>query len=172
MVDADDRQVIETQIGRPPRARSEVVARCHLGLPVVVRVPPHLDDGTPFPTLYWLTCPLAATRIGRLEGAGGVKRMEAKAETDPEFGAALETAHRDYETERDLRVTEVDAPRPTGGVGGTRQGVKCLHAHYAHHAAGGSNPVGNIVADWIEPLDCEERCVVDGEMNPEWANRP
>lgn len=148
------------------------MARCHLGLPVVVRVPPHLDDGTPFPTLYWLTCPLATTRIGRLEGAGGVKRMETKAVADPAFGAALERAHAQYGAEREAWITDLEAPRPSGGVGGTAQGVKCLHAHYAHHAAGGDNPVGSLVADWIGPLDCEVRCVVDGEMNPDWVNRP
>lgn len=172
MSDVDDRQVIVTQIGRPLRAGPEVVARCHLGLPVVIRVPPHLDDGTPFPTLYWLTCPLATTRIGRLEASGGVKRMESKAAADDGFGADLETAHREYRAERDRLMTNIDAPRPEGGVGGARQGVKCLHAHYAHHAAGGDNPVGRLVADWIGPLDCEVRCVVDGEMNPDWVNRP
>lgn len=172
MADADGRSVIETQIGRPLRAESEVVARCHLGLPVVVRVPPHLDDGTPFPTLFWLTCPLARTRIGRLEGAGGVKRMESKAAADPAFAAALESAHESYAAERDQRVTDSDAPAPSGGVGGAARGVKCLHAHYAHHAAGGENPVGALVDVWIGPLDCEVRCVVDGEMNPDWVNRP
>lgn len=169
---SDDREVIETQIGRPLRAESEVVARCHLELPVVVRVPPHLDDGTPFPTLYWLTCPLATTRIGRLEGSGGVKRMEAKAAADAGFAAALDRAHASYEDERDGLITAADAPAPSGGVGGAARGVKCLHAHYAHHAAGGDNPVGALVASWIEPLDCEVRCVVAGEMNPEWVNRP
>jgi uncharacterized protein len=172
MDEPDDRQVIEIQLGRPPRAPSEVVARCHLGLPVVVRVPPHLDDATPFPTLYWLTCPLATTRIGRLEGAGGVKRMEFKADADPDFAAALEAAQLDYAAERDALVESDDLPRPSGGVGGTTRGVKCLHAHYAHHAAGGENPVGELVASWIEPLDCQVRCVVEGGMNPKWVNRP
>ena len=172
MVRPDDRQVVEVQIGRPLRAGSEVVARCHLALPVVVKVPPHLDDGTPFPTLYWLTCPLATTRIGRLEGAGGVKRMEAKASSDPEFGAALERAHSDYAAERDAYVSDIAGPRPSGGVGGTARGVKCLHAHYAHHAAGGENPVGELVESWIGPLDCEVPCVVEGEMNPDWVNKP
>ncbi len=168
----DDREVIETQIGRPLRAGSEVVARCHLGLPVVIRVPPHLDDGTPFPTLYWLTCPLATTRIGRLEGAGGVKRMESKASADPGFGLALDRAHAAYAAERDRNIVDREAPTPSGGVGGAAAGVKCLHAHYAHHTAGGDNPVGELVANWIGPLDCEVPCVVDGEMNPEWVNRP
>jgi hypothetical protein len=168
----DDRQVIEAQIGRPLRAESDVVSRCHLGLPVVIRVPPILDDGTPFPTLYWLSCPLASTRIGRLEGAGGVKRMEAKAESDEDFGKALEAAHRSYENERDDLAGDIEGPRPSGGVGGTRVGVKCLHAHYAHTRAGGANPVGELVADWVEPLNCEEVCVINGDMNPNWVNLP
>ncbi len=169
---ADDRRVIEAQIGRPLRADSVVVTRCHLGLPVVVQVPPHLDDGTPFPTLFWLTCPLATTRIGRLEGAGGVKRMESKSDTDADFAAALARAHKDYATERDTHIQRTDAPPPTGGVAGSSKGVKCLHAHYAHAAAGRDNPVGALVADWIEPLDCDIPCVLGDEMNPNWVNRP
>lgn len=172
MSSADDRRVIEVQIGRPLRADSSVVTRCHLDMPVVVEVPPHLDDGTPFPTLFWLTCPLANSRIGRLEGAGGVKRMEAKAESDPVFGAALDAAHEAYAAERDNKVTRTDAPQPSGGVGGSSTGVKCLHAHYAHAAAGGDNPVGFLVAGWVEPLDCSVRCVVDGALNPEWSSTP
>lgn len=168
----EERAVIEAQLGRPLRADSEVVARCHLGLPVVVRVPPHLDDGTPFPTLYWLTCPLAITRIGRLEGSGGVKRMEAKAAADAEFGEGLESAHRSYESEREALLGGSSGPDPNGGVGGTSEGVKCLHAHFAHTAAGGDNPVGRLVASWVEPLDCVEPCVVDGALNPEWVNLP
>lgn len=167
----DDQRVIEIQIGRPLRALSEVVTRCHLDRPVVARVPPHLDDGTPFPTLYWLTCPLAITRIGRLEGAGGVKRMEAKAVSDPVFGAALQEAHAAYAAERERMVADAGGPQPSGGVGGSAEGVKCLHAHYAHAAAGGLNPVGELVGSWIEPLDCEVPCVVDDGLNPEWVNR-
>jgi hypothetical protein len=167
-----DSEVVAAQIGRPLRAEPDVVVRCHLGLPVVVAVPPLLDDGTPFPTRFWLTCPLAATRIGRLEGSGGVKRMEAKAEVDPDFGAALADAHARYAAARDALVPDGPGPRPTGGVGGTRRGVKCLHAHYADAAAGNANPVGALVAAWIEPLDCVVPCVVDGARNPEWSARP
>lgn len=168
----DDRLVIETQIGRPLRADSSPASRCHLGLPVVARVPPVLDDGTPFPTLYWLTCPLATSRIGRLEGAGGVKRMERKADTDNEFGRRLAEAHAAYAAERDALVPTGASPAPSGGVGGTTVGVKCLHAHYAHARAGGDNPVGELVQEWIEPLDCVEPCVVGGEINPLWVNNP
>lgn len=169
---SDDRRVIEAQIGRPLRADSLPVSRCHLGLPVVARVPPILDDGTPFPTLYWLTCPLATTRIARLEGAGGVKRMERKAETDHEFGLRLDTAHASYEAERDALVPSGASPAPSGGIGGSSIGVKCLHAHYAHARAGGDSPVGALVQQWIEPLDCAEPCVVGGDINPNWVNRP
>lgn len=168
----DDRRVVTTQIGRPLRSEVEVVSRCHLGLPVVVRVPPILDDGTPFPTLYWLTCPLASARIGRLESSGGVRRVDQKAAADEVFGSALEDAHRVYADERDSLLPEDASPVPTGGVGGTTRGVKCLHAHYAHTRAGGVNPVGRLVQGWIEPLDCTEPCVVGCEMNPSWVSRP
>jgi hypothetical protein len=168
----NDSVVVAVQIGRALRAEVTVVARCHLGLPVVVAVPPVLDDGTPFPTRYWLTCPLAVTRIGRLEGSGGVKRMEAKSEVDPAFGAALVESHRRYAADRDSLLPEGAEPRPSGGVGGTQRGVKCLHAHYADAAAGNANPVGALVAGWIEPLDCVVPCVVDDAPNPRWSARP
>lgn len=167
-----DRATVEAQLGRPLRADSRVVARCHLGLPMVVAVPPLLDDGTPFPTRYWLTCPLARTRIGRLEAAGGVRRMEAKAQADARFGEALEAAHRRYAAERDALVPDEVTPRPSGGVGGAERGVKCLHAHYADSAAGNDNPVGDLVAGWIGPLDCIVPCVVAGQTNPDWSPRP
>lgn len=172
MSNGEDRAVIEIQVGRPLRAGSTVVARCHLGLPVVVQVPPLLDDGTPFPTLFWLTCPLASTRIGRIESSGGVRRMEAKAGSDARFGAALAAANADYAAERDAMIGDHDGPVPTGGVGGSGGGIKCLHAHYAHHAADRSNPVGELVASWIEPLDCVEPCVADGAANPKWVSLP
>jgi len=168
----DDRQVVEAQIGRALRAESTPVSRCHLGLPVVVRVPPVLDDGTPFPTLYWLTCPLATVRIARLESAGGVKRMEQKAGVDPVFGERLNQAHAAYARERDALTPADASPVPSGGVGGTTAGVKCLHAAYAHTRAGGDNPVGELVQQWIEPLDCAEPCVIDGAMNPRWVASP
>ena len=169
----DDQEIIATQIGRPLRAKSEVVSRCHLDLPVVVMVPPNLDDGTPFPTLFWLTCPLATTRIGRIEGAGGVKRMEAKASADVEFRRRLEEANEAYAARRDSMVEGTDGPLPSGGVGGVvGDGIKCLHAHYAHTRGGGENPVGELVAAWVEPLDCDNPCVIDGGRNPRWQNKP
>lgn len=172
MTGLDDPGIIEAQIGRPLRANSKTVSRCHLDLPVVVEVPPILDDGTPFPTLFWLTCPLATIRIGRLEGAGGVKRMEQKALADPDFGQRLAAAHDSYSDQRDALVPLGASPAPSGGVGGSAFGVKCLHAHYAHTRSGGANPVGELVASWIEPLDCRVPCVVENEINPNWVSNP
>ena len=169
----DDQRAVAVQIQRSLRARVEVASRCHLGLPTTVRVPPLLDDGTPFPTLFWLSCPLAVKRVSRLEGAGGVRAMERRAEALPEFGAALERAHADYAARRDGLLAEDARPRPAGGVAGASRGVKCLHAHYAHYLAGGANPVGETVAPWAEPLDCAVPCVAerDGEAvrNPRWS---
>ena len=79
-----DSEVLALQIGRPLRAASKVLRRCNLGLPVVAEVPPVLDSGEPFPTRYWLTCPLAHRRIARLEGRGGVRAAQAKIDADSE----------------------------------------------------------------------------------------
>ncbi|HEX5630090.1 MAG TPA: DUF501 domain-containing protein, partial [Acidimicrobiia bacterium] len=110
------------QIGRPLRSPAEVVVRCHLDLPVVTRVPPLLEDGTPFPTTYWLTCPLAVRRIGRLEAEGGVKEMEERAAADPVFAGRLAAAHTRYRQERDSLLGDHPGPGPRGGVGGSHRG--------------------------------------------------
>ena len=169
----NDRQKVAAQIGRPSRAEIETQRRCHLSLPVVVQVPPVLEDGTPFPTLYWLTCPLAVKRVSRLESAGGVKAMERRAAQAPEFGAALEGAHARYAAQREKMTPPEAEHRPEGGVAGASQGVKCLHAHYADALAGNSNPVGELVAPWVEPLDCVVPCVVEqaggAAANPDWT---
>ena len=169
----DDREVVATQIGRPLRSAANVIARCHLEMPVVTKVPPLLDDGTPFPTMYWLTCPLANRRVGRIESVGGVRSMERHTGGDRGFRERLDAANARYAAERDALIPVDAEPRPTGGVGGTREGVKCLHAHYADHAAGNDNPVGEAVAPWVEPLDCVVPCVVESEdgamANPAWS---
>lgn len=169
----DDRAVVAIQLDREPRSPVVVTTRCHLGLPVVIQVPPHLDDGTPFPTTYWLTCPLAGRRIGRLEAAGGVKAAAARLASDPELAARHDAAMKRYAAGRDALIG-ADAPRhrPSGGVGGVHRGVKCLHAHYADFAAGNANPIGVTVAADIEPLDCAVRCVIgvgaSVVVNPDW----
>lgn len=164
-----DLDIMAAQIGRPLRGAPTVAARCQLGLPVVAAVAPILEDGTPFPTRYWLTCPLASKRIGRLESIGGVRRMEAKRQSDRSFDSALQAAHLRYGTERDALIPgDHEGPAPSGGVAGLEHGIKCLHAHYADTAAGNENPVGDVVAGWVEPLNCTVPCVVDGDRSPLW----
>ncbi|MBT8215012.1 MAG: DUF501 domain-containing protein [Acidimicrobiia bacterium] len=169
----DDAAVVAIQIDRALRSDVVVVARCHLGLPVVITVPPHLDDGTPFPTRYWLTCPLATLRVSRLESGGAVAEWDRRVADDPEVAAAFETAQTRYAAERDALVSVSASHQPVGGVGGSRGGVKCLHAHYADHAAGNENLIGADTGARIEPLDCASPCVVattEGIVirNPEW----
>lgn len=167
-----DRQVVALQIGRSPRSVSTVASVCHLGLPVVIRTSPILEGGTPFPTLYWLTCPLAVKRVSRVEAAGGVKRMDARSRSDRAFAQRLEAAHGRYAAQRDADLPPTVRHRPSGGVAGSRKGVKCLHAHYADHRAGNDNPVGEWAAPRVEPLDCAVPCVLalsDGPaLNPDW----
>ncbi len=94
--------------------------------------------------------------------------MDSRVESDPAFAAALDEAHDRYRQDRDRWLPPDALRRPTGGVAGAVRGVKCLHAHYADHAAGNTNPVGSAVAPAIEPLDCTIPCVTAGARNPEW----
>jgi hypothetical protein len=139
-----DLDAVTALLGRPPRGAFEVVVRDDEG-PVVIRNAPLLDDGTPMPTLYWLVGRAASEAVARLEAAGGVR--DAENSVDP---VALADAHARYAAERDALVpVDWAGPRPSGGVGGTRRGVKCLHAHYAWFLAGGNDPVGAWVADQL-----------------------
>ncbi len=116
--------------------------RDRAGLPVVIRNAPLLDDGTPMPTRYWLVGKDAVEAVSRLEASGGVRAAERAVDA-----AELAAAHARYAAERDAAIPrDHEGPRPSGGVGGTRQGVKCLHAHYAAHLAGLDDPVGRWVA--------------------------
>jgi hypothetical protein len=140
MADGPDVVAVTELLGRPPLADFDVVVRDRDGVPVVVRNAPFTADGTPMPTRYWLVGD-AATAVSRLESAGGVR-----AATEAVAPDELRAAHVAYAAERDARVpSDHDGPRPSGGVGGTRAGVKCLHAHYAWFLAGGDDPVGRWV---------------------------
>lgn len=137
-----DIERVAALIGRAPQGDFEVVVRDPDGEPVVLRNAPLLFDGTPMPTRYWLVGRDESRRVGRLEADGGVRRAESA--VDPLLVA---DAHRRYALERDAALpTDHDGPRPSGGVGGTRTGVKCLHAHYAWYLAGGDDPVGRWTA--------------------------
>jgi hypothetical protein len=137
-----DRAAVQALLGREPAADFDVAVRDADGAPVVIRNAPLLADGTPMPTRYWLVGPDEVVAVSRLEAAGGVRQAEADIAPD-----AIADAHRRYAAERDAEVPEDARLRPEGGVGGTREGVKCLHAHYAWHLAGGDDPVGRWVAD-------------------------
>ena len=129
-------------LGREPRGDFDVVVRDATGDPVVVRNAPVLHDGTPMPTRYWLVGAAAARAVGRLEADGGVDAAERAVP-----GAAVAAVHARYAAERDAALPTTHAgPRPSGGVGGTHEGVKCLHAHLAHWLAGGEDAVGEWVA--------------------------
>jgi hypothetical protein len=161
---------LAAQLGRPLHGSGRIAARCHLGLPVVIRTEPVFEDGRPFPTLYYLTCPLARARVSRLEAAGWVRELTARVEEDPAFGAEFAAAQAAYREERAQLLPQESPVRDKlrGGVGGSAGGVKCVHAHYAHHAAGRCNPVGRLAAERVEPLDCDAPCVLEGARNPAW----
>jgi hypothetical protein len=139
---ADDHAAVATLLGRLPDCDFEVVARDEDGRPTVIRNMPVMRDGTPMPTRFWLVGKNERVAVSRLETIGGVR--DAERAIDP---AAIADAHERYARERDAHVpADHVGPRPSGGVGGTRVGVKCLHAHYAWYLAGGDDPVGRWVA--------------------------
>jgi exopolyphosphatase/guanosine-5'-triphosphate,3'-diphosphate pyrophosphatase len=147
-----DRPLVAEQLGREPTIPFTVVVRCPGGHPLVIRNAPVDAHGNPFPTLFWLTCPDAAGAVSRLESEGWVARLGERFETDPVFAGAVERAHAAYAAERAVGHPGAEAH---GGVGGTRRGLKCLHAHYAHRLAGGDDVVGAWVAERVEPVHPE-----------------
>lgn len=144
---AADIAAVTELLGRVPQSDFEVAVRDPDGAPVVIRNAPFLADGTPMPTRYWLVDRHLLRVIGTLESTGGVRQAEA--DIDP---ADLASAHARYAEERDTAIpADHTGPRPSGGVGGTRTGVKCLHTHYAWFLAGGDDPVGRWVAERLAP---------------------
>ncbi len=124
-----------------------MVARCSPGHPLVIRNRPTDLDGQPFPTLYWLTCPQAVAAVSRLESEGWIKSLSDQAELDPDVRAGLARAHQEYARDRGRFHAGAEE---WGGVGGSWRGVKCLHAHFAHHLAGGNDPIGAWVAKRVD----------------------
>lgn len=144
----DDRVRVAQLLGREPQGAFDVVVRDDAGDPVVVRNAPFLDDGTPMPTRYYLVDAALVRDVSRLEAAGGVREAEAEIPADEIAGV-----HARYAAERDAEIPADHAgPRPSGGVGGTRTGVKCLHAHVAYVLAGGDDPVGRWALRMLETV--------------------
>jgi uncharacterized protein len=140
-----DAAVIAAQLGRPARGLLAVAHRCPCGLPDVAETTPRLPDGTPFPTLYYLTCPRANAAVSRLEASGLMREMTARL-ADDALRRRYEAAHRDYLSRREAaaRAAGVEPlPPGTPSAGGMPERVKCLHALVAHElAAGEVNPFG------------------------------
>ena len=146
MITPSDEAVVAAQLGRRPRGLRAVAHRCPCGLPDVVETAPRLADGTPFPTLYYLTCPRAAAAIGGLEAAGVMREMTARLAVGGQLRAAYARAHHDYLARRDAVATAdglEPLPAGTQSAGGMPDRVKCLHALAAHElAVPGTNPFG------------------------------
>ncbi len=147
---AADLEAVHRQLGREPTTPFSVVARCTGGHPLVIRNRPLDAEGRPFPTIYWLTCPAAVKAVSRLESEGWIARLGG----DPAIAQRLEDAHRAYAAERGEMVP---GAQEWGGVGGTRRGIKCLHAHYAYHLTGGDDAVGRWTAERVEPIHGTDR---------------
>ena len=154
--------VVARQLGRPPRGVLAIAHYCPCGLPDVVQTQPRLPDGTPFPTLYYLTCPRATAAISRLEAAGVMREMQARLAADPGLQAAYRAAHTDYLTRRDGAARDAgQEPLPAGtqSAGGMPDRVKCLHALAAHElAVPGVSPLGaeavRAAGAWWEAGQC------------------
>jgi hypothetical protein len=141
----DDVTIVESLLGRPLSGRFAVVVRRLDGSPVVIENEPHLRDGTPMPTLYWLVDPELHDAVSRIESDGGVHRFEVLVDA-----AELERTHDEYARRRRLATVRTDLVQAEGGVGGTRAGVKCLHAHLAYFLVGADDPVGEVVASTLD----------------------
>jgi hypothetical protein len=141
VIEPDDIAVVAQQLGRAPRASRGVAHRCSCGLPDVVETAPRLADGTPFPTLFYLTCPRAASAIGRLESTGVMREMTQRLRNDDALAAGYRAAYDDYLRRRDA----IEPLGVTVAAGGMPDRVKCLHVHVAHTLATGPgvNPIGD-----------------------------
>lgn len=161
-----DVAVVSAQLGRPARGVRAVAHECSCGLPDVVQTEPALPDGTPFPTLYYLTCPRACSAVGRLEADGVMAAMTDRLADEPDLAAAYRAAHEAYLAEREA-IGHVGA---IAGVsaGGMPDRVKCLHVLVAHALAAGpgSNPLGDQALAMLDNWGAGGPCVDPGAALP------
>lgn len=155
---ADDCAVISQQLGRPARGQPAVMHRCSFGLPTVVRVAPRLDDGTPFPTTFWLSCPLLRSRVGTLEADHVMVGFNERLNNDETLREDYAAAHERYVGFRDAMGEPLEGSPGSGGMPGY---VKCLHVHVGHYLATGDNPVGEETFRMLEPVSCPAPCVTN-----------
>lgn len=161
MISSLDAAAIAAQLDRMPRGQLSVAHRCPCGLPDVVQTAPRLPDGSPFPTLYYLTCPRAAAAVSTLEAAGVMRDMTARLADDGTLRAEYATAHRNYLARRNeaAQLAGVEPlPPGTQSAGGMPERVKCLHALVAHELAAGGNPFGRevlaAIGEWWSAGPC------------------
>lgn len=160
-VSEHDLAVVRAQLGRPPRGVVGVAARCVCGNPIVVRTAPRLDDGTPFPTTYYLTCPGAVHAVSTLEANGVMKEMSERLLHDEPLAAAYRVAHEQYLVDR---AELGDVPEIAGiSAGGMPTRVKCLHVLTGHALAAGPgvNPLGDEALAMIAESWSPTRCTCD-----------
>jgi hypothetical protein len=154
-----DLAAVSAQLGRPTRGTRAIAHRCPCGLPDAVETVPRLADGTPFPTVYYLTCPRAVAACSRLESAGVMKEMAARLAEDSALRAAYQTAHEAYLARRESigHVEEIAGI----SAGGMPNRVKCLHVLLGHSLAAGPgvNPLGDEVVEMLQPWWTEGPCV-------------
>jgi len=164
-VDPVDRAVVAAQLGREPRAIRAVAHRCPCGNPDVVETSPRLPDGTPFPTLYYLTCPRASAAVGRLEASGLMREMTERLGEDEHLAAGYRAAHESYLARRE----EVGHVAEIAGIsaGGMPNRVKCLHVLVGHSLAVGSgvNPLGDEAVAALPSWWMDGPCVPRGEVS-------
>ena len=154
----EDFLAVSAQLGREPRSVIEVAHRCSCGQPDVLKTAPRLEDGTPFPTLYYMTCPKATGAIGTLVANGVMKELADELAADPELAASYEKAHDIYLAQREAieQVSEIAGI----SAGGMPTRVKCLHVLIGHALAAGPgvNPLGDralaMLKDWGQTGPC------------------
>lgn len=164
-----ERAIVSAQLGRPARGESAIVHRCVFGLPTSVRVAPRLDDGTPFPTVFWQTCPALRSQIGRLEAAHEMVAINDRLAAEPGFQAEHAAATARYVAFRD----ELGGGEKLPGdprAGGNERYVKCLHVHAAHFLAVGDGPVGEWTMEAARPVPCSGPCVSEEDVAT-WSAR-
>jgi len=155
--DGRDVTAVGLQLGRVPRAMTSVAHRCPCRLPDVVETKPRLEDGTPFPTLYYLTCPRLASAIGTLEADGLMREQTARLAEDADLQARYRAAADDYVSRRDALEVLEGVP----AQGGMPVRVKCLHVLVAHSLAVGRgvNPFGDEALDRLPQWWAKGPCV-------------
>ena len=154
-----DLAAVAAQLGRPPRGTRAVAHRCPCGLPDVVETTPRLADGTPFPTLFYLTCPRATAACSRLESAGLMKEMAARLAADPELAARYRAAHEDYLARREAIGARAGDRRR---LGRRHAGPGQVPARAPRPRAGrrpGVNPFGDETLALVEPWWTAGPCV-------------